>query len=386
MRIAVVSPQLPTPAFPMRGMRHSEQLRLFALAGHDVQAVVPLPWAPWRRGVGQERDGSVAITHPPYVSFPIGHWRHHPTFGSGAVLALERFSFARATAAYLNRPDIVLAHSVTFPGGLLGRIGSAPLVLTLHDNELYELAPQSRLLRHLIRRSLQAAACVVYQSEALRAIGLELAGTHKSQVIPIGIDTFDDLARVEPSQFTICCAARLIPRKNVDRLIRVLARLAKEVPDARLVIVGEGPERGRLEDLVRALGLQGNVTFTGWLDRRATMVQIVRASVMALPSVMESLGAVYLEAMSLGVPALGTAGEGIAAHIEQSVDGILVPPGDDERLFLELRALALDPGRARTIGEAGRRRFRADGPSWPANASAHLALFEEIRRKRVGRT
>jgi glycosyltransferase involved in cell wall biosynthesis len=384
MRIAVVSPQLPTPAFPMRGMRHSEQLRLFALAGHDVQAVVPLPWAPWRGVAGEERDGSVTIAHPRYVSLPIGRRRHHPTLGTGAVLALERLSFARATAPYLDRPDIVLAHSVTFPGGLLGRIGPAPLVLTLHDNELYELAPRSRLLHHLIQRSLRAAACVVYQSEALREIGLQLAGAHQNRVIPIGIDTFDDLTRVEPARFTICCATRLIARKGVDRLIRVLERLGEEVPDARLVVVGAGPERGRLEALVRALGLQGNVTFTGWLDRRATMEEIARASVMALPSVMESLGAVYLEAMSLGVPALGTAGEGIATHIEHGVDGILVPPGNDERLFLELRELALDPGRARKIGEAGRRRFQTDGPSWSGNVTAHLALFEEIRQKRAG--
>ena len=66
--------------------------------------------------------------------------------------------------------------------------------------------------------------------------------------------------------------------------------------------------------------------------------------------------------MSLGVPALATAGEGISAYIEHGVDGILVPPDDDERLYLEICALALDPDRARRIGAAGRRRFAGQRP------------------------
>jgi glycosyltransferase involved in cell wall biosynthesis len=286
----------------------------------------------------------------------------------------------------LDRPDVVLTHSVTFPGGLLGRIGRAPLVVTLHDNELYELAPQSRLVRGLIRRSLRGAACVVYQSEVLRQVGVALVGAHENRVIPIGIDTFDDVTRTPPARFTISCASRLIPRKNIDRLIRVFGRLIRECPEARLVIVGDGSERGRLQSLTRTLGLDGNITFLGSLDRRQTMEQIASSSVMALPSVMESLGAVYLEAMSLAVPALGTVGEGIAPFIDHGIDGILVRPGDDEHLFTELRAMSVDPDRARRIGEAGRRRFLAEGPTWAANVRAHLELFEQLQGRRATQT
>jgi glycosyltransferase involved in cell wall biosynthesis len=113
---------------------------------------------------------------------------------------------------------------------------------------------------------------------------------------------------------------------------------------------------------------------------------MTRANVMALPSVRESLGAVYLEAMSLGVPALGTRGEGIEEHIEHGVSGILIPPGDDEALLAELRALAADPDRARRIGAEGRRRFLAGRFSWRANAQAYLALFEDLSRGRATHT
>jgi glycosyltransferase involved in cell wall biosynthesis len=205
-------------------------------------------------------------------------------------------------------------------------------------------------------------------------------------VIPIGIETYAGLTATPPEHFTVCSVTRLIARKHVDRLIRVFARLLGERPDSRLVIVGDGPERRALARLVRTLGIEHGVELTGALDARAARERMARASVMALPSVLESLGAVYLEAMSLGVPALGTRGEGIEEHIDHGVSGILVPPGDDDALLAELRALAERPAWAREIGEAGRRRFLAGPFSWHANVKAFLALFEELLRGRSIRT
>lgn len=387
MRIAVVSPHLPTPALPMRGVTHNEQLRLFAEAGHEVRAVVPLAWSPRRRLAGarvpdEERDGTVVVAHPRYPRVP--------HFLREAGRMLECRLFARAVAGVLEAgpaaPDVVLAHSVSLPGGLLGRLGRAAFVVALHDHELYELAPRSALARRGIVRVLRGADCAVYVSEALRRHGLKLAGPHRSAVIPIGIETYAGLSRVWPERFTVCTVTRLIARKRVDRLIRVFARLTHERPDARLVIVGDGPERAALAHLVRAEGIEGLVELVGALDARAARERMARSSVMALPSVRESLGAVYLEAMSLGVPSLGTRGEGIEDHIDHGVSGILVPPDDDDALLAELRALAADRDRAKRIGEAGRHRFLAGRYSWNANAQAYLALFEELSRGRATQT
>ena len=271
-----------------------------------------------------------------------------------------------------------MAHSAFLPGGLIGRVSDAAFVVSLYDHEVYDLAPANAMVREAIVRTLRSADCAVYLSEALRRHAIDLAGPHRSLVIPLGIETYSGLSPRLPERFTVCTVTRLITRKRVDRLIRVFAQLATERPNVHLVIVGDGPERGRLQQLVRALGAESLVEFTGALDARAGRERMAQSSVMALPSVRESLGAVYLEAMSLGVPALGTRGEGIEEHIRHGETGILVPPDDEATLLAELRALATDPDRARRIGEAGRRYFIAGPFSWRANVRAYLALLDEI--------
>jgi teichuronic acid biosynthesis glycosyltransferase TuaC len=381
MRILGVSPNLATRALPMRGASRDEQMQLFADAGHEVRAIVPLPWSPrrWIAGVrvpAEEREGAVVVHHPNYPRLP--------SFLRGR--SLERRLFTRAVTSAIGSwawtPDVVLAHSASLPGGLVGRFPDVPFVVALYDHEVYERPPQATAARDAIAQTLRSADCAVYVSETLRRNGVELAGPHRTAVITFGIETFPDLSRMPPERFTVCTVTRLVARKRVDHVIRAFARLAAEHPDARLVIVGDGPERSALTRLVHVLGITGRVEFTGALDARRAREYMARASVMALPSVREALGAVYLEAMSLGVPSLGTRGEAIEEHIEHGVSGVLVPPGDESALFAELRALAVDPERSRRIGEAGRKRFWAGPFSWRANALSYLALFEELSKTR----
>ncbi|HET9948980.1 MAG TPA: hypothetical protein VFQ22_08670, partial [Longimicrobiales bacterium] len=176
MRIAVVSPHFPTRALPFRGATHDEQMRRFARAGHDVRAVVPLPWGRRRadgaRVPAEERDGDLVIAHPRHPAVP--------RLPRGLRWALERRLFARAAAEGLRAwgadPDVVLAHSATLPGGLLGRVGGAAFVVSLYDHELFQTAPRSRRIHAGIADTLRRADCAVYLSEALRREGLEIAG------------------------------------------------------------------------------------------------------------------------------------------------------------------------------------------------------------------
>lgn len=386
MKILVVSPLLPSPSIEMRGVRTNESLRLLRGQGHEVRAVVPIPYVPpgvrrgswqrWREVPAIEDDHGVEIAHPRFA-------RLGPVTRTGPGHRLQRRLFHRALAAEVAHfeaggGDIVHAHSVTLPGVLAGRLGRAKLVVSMHDHELFESAPASHALARSIARSLRRADCAVYVSPTLQSEGRRLAGPHESRVIPLAIDAYPDIQPRPAPVFTVITAARLIARKHIDRLVDAFVRVRASVPSARLAIAGEGPERLPLERRVARAGVAADVDFLGALPNRRLVEEIARAHVFALPSVRESLGTVYFEAMSMGVPIVGTVGEGIADYVTDGVDGFLLPPEDTDGLTSLLRRLHADPERRATVGAAGRERLRQIGATWPAYVDAHVELFREL--------
>jgi glycosyltransferase involved in cell wall biosynthesis len=390
MKILVVSPQFPSPALPMRGLSSNEQFRILREAGHEVSAVVPQAWAPpviprphWRnrRAVpALEWDHGVEIAHPRFLSLgPLSRFSFSPV--------LQRRLFWSALRPFVasfasGGGQIVHAYSSSLTGCMAGRIGNAKLVVSMLDDELFDVAPASPPWRRLIIDTLRRADAVVYLSPLLMRLGIAAAGPHQAYVIPIAIDVYDDLRPKRAETFTVSTAARLIERKKVHVLIEAFAILRREIPEARLVVLGDGPERARLEKLATDLGAAEAVEFTGRVTHREVVTRIAASHVFALPSIRESLGTVYLEAMSSGVPVVGTIGEGIADFIAHGEDGFLVPPNDPEPVVRVLRALHSSPEFSRRIAEAGRRRFDQSGVRWVDSVSAHVKLFEQLIRQK----
>ncbi|WP_301676509.1 glycosyltransferase family 4 protein [Methanoculleus methanifontis] len=160
----------------------------------------------------------------------------------------------------------------------------------------------------------------VSPSTARALAGLGVSGP--VPVVPNGID-LARIAAVPPAaeEWDVIFTGRLIREKNVDVLLRALVRVREEVPDLRALIVGDGPERPALERLARDLGLDGAVTFTGFLPDYDSVVAAMKASrVFVLPSTREGFGIAALEAMACGIPVVTTDHPGNAA-------GDLVVPG-----------------------------------------------------------
>jgi glycosyltransferase involved in cell wall biosynthesis len=149
---------------------------------------------------------------------------------------------------------------------------------------------------------------------------------------------------------------RLQPEKGVDVFLRAAALVSARVPSARFVVVGDGPLRGELEALAGRLGLEGRVEFLGYRpDARELLGGL---DVLAVSSRSDGAPLVVLEALTAGVPVVGSAVGGIPDQIRHGREGLLVPPGDPHALADALAALVAEPARARAMGAAGRRRAR----------------------------
>jgi phosphatidylinositol alpha-1,6-mannosyltransferase len=148
--------------------------------------------------------------------------------------------------------------------------------------------------------------------------------------------------------------------KGADTLISALPRVLQTVPDAVLVLVGEGDDRPRLEQLSRDSGVADHIRFLFGLTQQELFACYAHCDVFALPSRGEGFGLVFLEAMANAKPVIGGAHGGTPDVIEDGVTGTLVPHGDAALLSSALQSLLTDPARAREMGERGRERVRTD--------------------------
>lgn len=164
--------------------------------------------------------------------------------------------------------------------------------------------------------------------------------------------------------------ARLVPQKGIDLLIRALAQVTGCAATWSLNVVGDGPERNRLEQQVQAAGLQERVQFLGFRSDPQTF--LLQAEVFVLPSRFEGMPNALLEAMASGLAVVVTdASPGPLEVVDHEVSGLVVPSDDPSALAEALNRLAADPRLRERLGKAARETLRqldwpVVGPIWDA--------------------
>ena len=177
---------------------------------------------------------------------------------------------------------------------------------------------------------------------------------------------------VDPAQFTyalraadkgiveLLCVGRLSSAKAQMLLVQACAALRDEGLHFALTVVGDGPDRPRIEQAITRLGLERHIHLTGSLNQEAVRAHFARADIFVLPSLAEGIPVVLMEAMSSGVPCVSTPVNGIPELIEHDRTGLLATPGDVDSLSAQLRRLILDPKLRRTLAEAAHAKVLAD--------------------------
>lgn len=245
---------------------------------------------------------------------------------------LHRPSVLRALKTLLRvRPAVVNVHFVTAETvyfARLKRLFGYRLILSFHGSDLLLPGPETSALMPSILAAADAVTVVSHQMRrSMEAIpGARMDRVH---VIPNGIDAgFWCPAPVpRPPGSTMLCAGRLEPVKGFDILIAAFAEIADALPDARLVIAGEGSEREALERQADDAGVSGRIDFAGFLDREALRAAYREADLFVMPSRSEGFPIALLEAMATGLPFVA-ADVGGVGEIATPQSGICVPPED----------------------------------------------------------
>jgi glycosyltransferase involved in cell wall biosynthesis len=283
--------------------------------------------------------------------------------------ALRRLWFnARLDRRSLRAQDLICGFDLD--GYRAGGAAGPPYVAWLHgviaDEARFErgTARWSLTLQSLAERlAARRADLVLAPSEYSRGRIAQLYGVppERIRVVPPGFDVerweeAGALAKADAGPRrgpTVLCVGRMYPRKNHAALLRAVSRLGDAVPGLAVRIVGDGPERQRLEGLARRLALGDTVRFTGQVGFEQLAREYAAADVFCLPTLQEGYGLAFAEAMTAGVPVVACRAGAVPELIGPEY-GLLVEPGDIGALAAALAGLLRDPDRRRLMGGAAR--------------------------------
>ena len=288
-----------------------------------------------------------------------------------------RAIFRLARLIRRERPQIL--HTHTAKAGAVGRLAALlagrarpPIVVhTFHGHVLrgYFARPLTLSFRLLERVLAWWTTCLIAVSPEVRddLVALGVAPASKFTVIRLGIELEQRTgARVDagaetrrvmgvaPDVFLVGWVGRMTAVKRTDDLLETLRVLVDLGVDARLCLVGDGPDRDPLEQRASQLGVVQRCLFVGYQEDVAPFYDAFDA--LLLPSANEGTPVSVIEALAAGCPVVATRVGGVPDVVRDGVDGFLAEVGDVETLARHLAELAADPERRRQMGESGRAR------------------------------
>jgi glycosyltransferase involved in cell wall biosynthesis len=263
---------------------------------------------------------------------------------------LKNFAFASACLrhAFLDRPRVIVATHVNFGpiAKMIRQLTRVPYVLVAHGIDVWQLSSPA------VKRALYTADKVLavsrYTRDRLSAeTGIRpdhielLPNAVSSERFTIGPKPRRLLEQLRleaetPVILTVCRLAAAERYKGYDQIIKALPKILSAVPNAHYVLVGSGPDRPRVEKLIRESGLQSNITLTGYVADEELADYYNLCDIFAMPSKAEGFGIVYLEALACGKPVLAGNRDGSRDALVDGELGLLVDADDIDEIAGEI--------------------------------------------------
>ncbi len=345
--------------------------------------------------------GSVTVYAPPKKFF----WRVWPRWGKlvvdlikilrrehydwiaiGQILPIGTAAVVATALARFYKLQAILKIS--------RRETSYKLVAFSHGMDVAQLRGRKRsLARWIFRRCDVVIANSQWTRRTLLALGVKEERIHVLTPCPA---TARSRPNLQPTTYnlqprSILSVGRLVARKGFDNVIRVYAKLREQNPTLELKIIGDGPDRARLEGIARELGLEPTEIFLGTMEPDQIASWYDRASVfLLLPREegngdVEGFGMVFLEANAHGVPVVAGASGGVSEAVIDGQTGYLVDPIDVDVAASRVRALLSNESLRARLGQQGRKRVEQDF-QWQDRARTLLSLLNSEMSLRAERS
>lgn len=390
LRILSVTTLYPNAAMPSHGVFVENRLRHLVASGEvELRVIAPVPWFPFGSEVfgayarfasvpGAEVRHGIPIAHPRYPVIPKVGMTAAPYLLARAMERAIRDDIARN-----GDVDLIDAHYY-YPDGVAAswvarRLGK-PVVITARGTDI-NLIPQYPRQRRMVLEAAAAADASITVCKALKdelvALGAEADKIH---VLRNGVDL--DMFRPHPREAararlgltrpTVVSVGGLIERKGHHLIVEAM----KQVPDAGLLIAGDGEMRGALEAQIARLGLGDRVRLLGRVDHGALAELYTAADLMVLASSREGWANVLLESMACGTPVAATRIWGTPEVIQTDGVGLLIEERTPDAIAEAINAMLGAP-RDRAAVRAYAERF-----SWDETTAGQIALFRDILARR----
>lgn len=315
-------------------------------------------------GRGEDLDGRIEVF--PFRSVPLPGFRevqaHLPTL-VGPLRVARRFD-----------PDVIHLHTIFTVGWeaiWIARLLGRPLVGSHHgflaeylSNFGLDFEAAKVLMRRFLAFYYNRCSAVITPAQALRRELLQYRLRREIHVIsnPIDLKLFSAPAsrgskRLLPGGFdsTLIHVGRLVRQKSVDVLLRAYAILRRQGAGARLLVIGDGCERAALQDLAGRLGIADGVHWAGMLSGKPLVEHLASADVFVSASTTEVQPLSFLEAMALGLPAIGVAAGGVPELVQHERTGLVVSPNDPVALAGAMQRMLCNPEQRTRYGVEARR-------------------------------
>ena len=290
--------------------------------------------------------------------------RHRPPGLRGLGLALAHFAEAGVLAVELRRRQVThlhnhFANSAATVGFLAAGMIDLPWSFMIHGISESDYPAGNTLPAKVRAARFVACASWFGRAQAMRVV--EPDHWPKIQVVRCGLPV-NQVTRATPERSgrNVICVGRLSPEKGQSGLLDIFASIRQRVGDARLILVGSGPDERILRSQAERLGLGEAVQFAGRLSEADTLTAIAAADVLVVSSFMEGLPIVLMEAMALGTAVIAPRLAGIPELIEDGHNGLLFTPSNWMELEQRIERLLGDGALRARLADRARETIATD--------------------------